>query len=33
MKDYMDNFGIDFPIPALFVKDAVIYPVDPRYSI
>ena len=33
MKDYMTNFGIEFPIPSLFVKDAVIYPVNPTYSI
>ena len=33
MEDYMETFGIDFPIPALFVKDAVIYPVKPMYSI
>ena len=29
----MEIFGIEFPIPALFVKDATIYPVNPRYSI
>ena len=33
MQDYMENFGIEFPIPALFVKDAVIYPVQPTYCI
>ena len=33
MKDYMTNFGIEFPIPALFVIDSVIYPVNPTYSI
>lgn len=33
MEDYMEIFGIEFPIPALFVKDATIYPINPRYSI
>lgn len=33
MKDYMTNFGIEFPIPSLFVKDSVIYPQNPSYSI
>jgi hypothetical protein len=33
MKEYMNNFGIEFLIPALFVQDAIIYPVNPIYSI
>lgn len=33
MKAYMENYGVEFLLPALFVQDALIYPVDPVYSI
>lgn len=33
MEDYMEIFGVDFTIPALFVINAIIYPVEPRYSL
>jgi hypothetical protein len=33
MKSYMDNFGIQFNLPSLYVKDAKIYPADPRYNL
>ena len=29
----MENFGIEFSLPSLYVKDAKIYPSDPRYNL
>jgi hypothetical protein len=33
MTAYMENFGIEFNLPSLYVKDAKIYPTDPRYNL
>mmetsp|Transcript_18470 Transcript_18470/g.28337 ORF Transcript_18470/g.28337 Transcript_18470/m.28337 type:complete len:131 (-) Transcript_18470:5496-5888(-) len=30
---YMENFGINFEIPSLYVQDSKIYPKDPRYNL
>ncbi len=30
---YMENFGINFEIPSLYVQDSKIYPKDPKYNL
>jgi len=32
-KRYMENYGIKFEIPTIFVQDSKIYPVNPSYYI
>jgi hypothetical protein len=33
MKSYIDNFGIKFQLPSLYVLDAMFYPSNCIYSL
>lgn len=33
MLEYMDNFGVGFALPSIYVQDSKIFPGDPRYNL
>ena len=33
MRSYMKNYSINFPLPSLYVLDAKIFKLRPRYSL
>ena len=33
MADYMENFGVSFELPSIYVQDAKMFPRDPRYNL
>jgi hypothetical protein len=33
MIQYMQNFGLSFALPSIYVQDGKFFPQDPRYSL